>query len=212
MHQARAPSVRRSGLSARMKRSASPQNEMRKQLKRYLPDYDAIRSNRLLSIFGNALLHPRLWHLNRRSAAGAVAIGLFCGLVPGPLQMLSAALACVVLRVNLPLALFTTLYTNPITIVPLYLVAFGLGKLVMGAFGASNGGEFVAPPEWGDLSLWSWTQALIDWMAALGAPLALGLILLASLLACLGYFLVHAAWRVYLARAWRVRRERRGTR
>ena len=39
-------------------------------------------------------------------------------MVPGPLQMLAAALLAVPLRVNLPVALATTLYTNPVTIGP----------------------------------------------------------------------------------------------
>ena len=45
--------------------------------------------------------------------------------------------------------------------------------------------------------------------SSLGTPLALGLILLASLLAFLGYVVVRAAWRIYLVRARRVRCERR---
>jgi len=97
---------------------------MRRSLKRFLPNPDVVRNNRWFAPFANTLLHPRLWHLNRRSAAGAVAAGLFCGLIPGPFQMLGAAICAVIFRVNLPLALFCTLYTNPFTIVPLYLVAF----------------------------------------------------------------------------------------
>jgi uncharacterized protein (DUF2062 family) len=49
---------------------------------------------------------------------------MFCGLIPGPLQMLGAAICAVVFRVNLPLAMLTTVYTNPFTIVPLYVVAY----------------------------------------------------------------------------------------
>ncbi|MFZ2628726.1 MAG: DUF2062 domain-containing protein, partial [Rugosibacter sp.] len=84
---------------------------MRRSLKRFLPDHDVIRNNRWFAPFANTLLHPRLWHLNRRSAAGAVAAGLFCGLIPGPFQMLGAAICAVVFRVNLPLAMLCTLYT-----------------------------------------------------------------------------------------------------
>jgi len=177
---------------------------MRKHLRKYLPDHEAIRENRWLAPFGNTLLHPRLWHLNRHSAAGGVATGLFCGLIPGPFQMLGAAICAVVFRVNLPLSLFTTLYTNPFTIVPLYIVGYGLGRLVLG-----GGGEFVAPPVRGPDGLWVWVLALGEWMAHLGKPLALGLVLLASLLAATGYFAVRAAWRVYLIRAWRKRSVRR---
>lgn len=185
---------------------------MRKHLKRYLPDHDAIRSNRWLAMFGDTLLHPRLWHLNRHSAAGAVAAGLFCGLIPGPFQMFGAAICCVIFRVNLPLALFTTLYTNPLTIVPLYVVAFALGKLTLSGIGTAAAGEFVAPPQYGPAGFVAWMQALIDWMAGLGKPLLIGLILLASLLALLGYAVVRAGWRWYLIRSWRRRKLTRSAR
>ena len=73
---------------------------MRKHLKKYLPDHEAVHGNRWLRPFRYTLLHPRLWHLNRHSAAGAVAAGLFCGLIPGPLQMLGAAICAVESEAN----------------------------------------------------------------------------------------------------------------
>ena len=176
---------------------------MRKQLRKYLPDHTAVHDNKWLAPFSGTLLHPRLWHLNRHSAAGAVAVGLFCGLIPGPFQMLGAAICALLFRVNLPLALFTTLYTNPLTIVPLYVVAFGMGKLLLG-----SGGEFVAAPEYGDAGLIAWMHALVDWMFQLGKPLVAGLILLATLLALTGYALMRLAYRYYLVRAWRHRAQR----
>ena len=178
---------------------------MRKTLKRYLPNHETVHSNRWLRPFANTLLHPRLWHLNRHSAAGAVAVGLFCGLIPGPVQMPLAAIACVAFRVNLPLALLTTLYTNPLTIVPLYITAYAMGTWAMGV----PDRRFVPPPEMSDMSLFEWGGAVVDWMAGLGKPLALGLVLLAATLALLGYFGVKAAWRTWLIRSWEHRRMRR---
>jgi uncharacterized protein (DUF2062 family) len=177
---------------------------MRRQIRKLLPDHEAIRSNRWLAPFENTLLHPRLWHLNRRSASGAVAVGMFCGLIPGPLQMLGAAVCAVIFRVNLPLAMLTTFYTNPFTIVPLYIVAFAIGQRAL----PGEHQHFVAPPELGDSGLMQWAHALIDWMIGLGTPLAVGLVLLASGLAVAGYLAVRVAWRFYLIRAWRLRRQR----
>jgi uncharacterized protein len=177
---------------------------MRRWLRRLLPDHSAVRDNRWLAPFENSLLHPRLWHLNRHSVAGGFAVGLFCGLIPGPFQMLGAAIGAVVFRVNLPLALFTTLYTNPLTIVPLYLVAFAIGQVLMRD--ASRG--FQPPPEMEGWAVGQWIIAMADWMAGLGAPLALGLVVLASLLALAGYAAARAAWRISLLRQWRQRRRR----
>ena len=177
---------------------------MRRLLKRYLPDHASLATHRWLAPFGSTLFHPRLWHLNRHSAAGAIATGLFCGLIPGPFQMLGAALGCVLLRVNLPLALLTTLYTNPFTIVPLYILAFSMGEALLGRGEA----RFTPPPEWSGGDVLGGVAALADWMIALGRPLALGLVVLASSLALAGYLLTRIAWRTYLIHHWRKRRQR----
>ena len=46
----------------------------RKFFKRYTPSVDKVREYKVLGVFGEALFHPALWHLNRRSAAGGVAV------------------------------------------------------------------------------------------------------------------------------------------
>ena len=132
---------------------------MRKHLKRYLPNHEAVHGNRWLRPFRNSLLHPRLWHLNRHSAAGAVAAGMFCGLIPGPFQMLGAAICALIFRVNLPLAMFVTLYTNPFTIVPLYLVAYQIGRLATG-----DSAGFSEPPDFDLAHAIDWMEAMLTWM------------------------------------------------
>jgi uncharacterized protein len=191
-----------------MKRSGSaPDDPMpRKFIRRYLPDHASVRANRLVAMFGTLLHHPNLWHLNRDSVAGAVAIGLFAGLVPGPLQVLTALLLAVPLRRNVPVAVVVTFYTNPFTIVPLYLLAYAYGGLLLG----TNRGAPQAQPfemDWSNLS--GSMQALLEWMLSLGMPLAVGLVALALTLAVLGYFTVQLGWRAYVALAWRARRRRR---
>ena len=149
---------------------------MRKTLKRLLPDHQTVSGNRWLRPFSSTLLHPRLWHLNRHSAAGAVAVGMFCGLIPGPLQMMGAAICCVLFRVNLPLALITTLYSNPLTIVPLYVLAFGIGSLILG-----NGDlDFTPPPDLVGMNPALWIGDLAAWASSLGKPLFICLIVLAA--------------------------------
>ena len=177
---------------------------MRRLLKRYLPDHETIRRNPWLRPFENTLLHPRLWHLNRRSAAGAIAAGLFCGLIPGPFQMPGAALCAILFRANLPLALVVTLYSNPFTIVPLYLLAYQTGRLLIG-----DTAGFLLPPAFSFAEFGAWTQAMHTWMLAVARPLAVGLIVLADGLALAGYLLTRGAWRLYLVRHWHRRRARK---
>ncbi|HZR69219.1 MAG TPA: DUF2062 domain-containing protein [Burkholderiales bacterium] len=180
----------------------------RKLFRKYLPTPDSIREHRVLGRFGGWLRHPNLWHLNRRSVAGGVANGLFCGLIPGPFQMLGAAILAVAFRVNLPVALFTTLYTNPLTIGPLYVAAYFVGRLLVGGDAAAHA---AAPAfAWGELA--EWMRAMAHWAMSLGRPLAVGLLALASLLAVLGYALVDIAWRLNVVMAWRRRRAARASR
>lgn len=175
----------------------------RRWLKQFLPDPDSLREQRLLRFMGPRLLHPALWHLNRRSVAGGVAAGLFCGLIPGPLQMLGAAGCAIGLRVNLPIALATTLYTNPFTIVPLYLLAYQIGLLVLP--GQSVG--LAAPPVL-SADIGGSIAALSQWMASLGSPLLVGIPLLAALLAAIGYVFVRVVWGAWLRHTWHRRHAR----
>ena len=176
---------------------------LRHRLRALLPDVGKLRANKSFGVFGERLFHPALWHLHRRSVAGGFAAGLFCGLIPGPLQMAGAALCALLLRVNLPVALATTLYTNPITIIPLYLLAYELGALVLP-------GPPVPLPPAPHLSfdLTASLSSLTDWALALGKPLLIGLPLLALSLAAAGYVLVRAGWGIYLRLAWRRRHPR----
>jgi uncharacterized protein (DUF2062 family) len=177
-----------------------------KFLRKYLPDAEAVRSRRIVTMFGRWAQHPSIWCFNRRSVPGAVAIGLFAGLIPGPLQMLTALLLAAPLKKNIPVALLVTLYTNPLTIVPLYVLAFEYGNLLLGrshGFGAIE--PFVM--DWSD---WLGSmQAMAHWCLSLGKPLGVGLIALAVTLAIVGYLIALLAWRLYIVATWRARAKRR---
>ena len=180
----------------------------RKLFRKYLPSHERISANRYLRLFGTALQHHNLWHLHRRSVAGGVAIGLFCGLVPGPLQMVSAALCAIVFRVNLPVAAIVTWYTNPVTILPLYYLAYKLGLLVTHT-------QPAGPPLFDlqilDVPVKDWIPVAAHWFAQMGKPFATGLVLLALILAITGYLLVMAGWRVHVVMSWRRRQRRRSS-
>lgn len=177
----------------------------RKYFKKYLPPHERIRENRVVRWLGPLLHHHNLWHLNRRSAAGGVAIGAFTGLIPGPVQMLLAAVLAIVFRVNLPVAVLTTLYTNPFTTVPLYLLAYEIGKLFYHPTGAP------APSfdfDWRSQSWLDFFPALFHWVLSLGPTFIVGVLILASLLSVTSYFLVRALWRLGAIIEWRKRRKR----
>lgn len=180
----------------------------RKYFRKYLPTSESIHKHRFLGQFPG-MQHPNIWHLNRHSVAGGFAVGLFAGLVPGPLQMLCAALLAIPFRVNLPVAVLTTLYTNPLTIVPLYVLAYEYGALLLGG---GNGRAPIRTFEMDWVHLADSMRALSEWTLSLGKPLLVGLIALALTLAALGYFVVQIAWRIHVTLAWRARKRSRQVR
>ena len=173
---------------------------LRRLTRRLEPHVDRITHHPWVQRYAPRLAEPDLWHLNRRSSARAVAVGLFSGLIPGPFQVLGAVGLSILFRAHFPLAAITTLYTNPLTIVPLYLVAYQYGGLFIAG---EQKVSALHPPEFS----WSsgYVMEFMAWMGALGRPLALGLVLLASTLAAGGWIVVRLWWRWHAIRAWQRR-------
>lgn len=182
---------------------------MRKHFRKVLPTADTLFSNRFLRRLRPLLGHPRLWHLHRRSVAMGIAIGLVTGLIPLPIQMLMGMIVAVLLRGNVPAAAFATLATNPLTFIPLYLLAYQMGAWITGSTA-----PVAMPPD----MHWDWEgirnaiPQLYGWIEAAGSTLLVGLGLLAALLALGGYLLVMVSWRITVTLAWRNRRRLRSLR
>ena len=126
----------------------------------------------------------QLFRFQRQPLAKGVAVGLFCGLIPGPLQLPSTLMVCACIRANLVAGGVATFYTNPITTLPLYALAFQLGALVI------PGPQVL--PTWDGAG--EGVAAMADWVQALGWPLLVGLPTLGLLLAVVGFLAVHALW------------------
>lgn len=166
---------------------------MKRWLKRRMPDPRIILENRHFSVFGKLLHDPNLWHLNRRSAAGAFGVGLFMMYMPPIGQMFLAAAAAVALRVNLPISVALVWVTNPLTTPPMFYFAYLVGCWIIGA-----------PAVGFSLEFWSEWR---NWVAVL-APLALGMLVCAVVCSAAGYFGVQALWRWNLMREIRNRKQR----
>jgi len=158
-----------------------------------MPNPRTILGNRYLSVFGTLLHDPNLWHLNRRSAAGAFGVGLFMMYMPPIGQMLMAAAAAIALRVNLPISVALVWITNPLTTPPMFYFAYLVGCAILGAPAVGFSLEF-----WADWRNW----------AAVLAPLGLGMLVCAIVCSAAGYLGVQALWRWNLAREIRRRKAR----
>lgn len=140
---------------------------------------------------------------NRRPLARGVAIGAFCGLIPGPLQIPSTLALCAWWRGNAIAGAITTFYTNPLTIVPLYMLGFQIGALLLP--GTQDLPSMSAAMANGSGLM----QGLAEWVQALGWPLLVGLPVLGLVLAALGYAVVQTLWLLpVLGRLHRLRQHR----
>jgi len=177
----------------------------KKLVKKFLPSPEKLHENRFMRRLAPWIGHHNLWHLNRRSVAGGVAVGAFTGLFPGPVQMLSAAICSIVLRVNLPVAVVTTLYTNPFTLIPIYIVAYKIGQFATGQSSSAMPAFDVKLGEGGWLVM---AGDFWRWVMSLGHEFFIGLFILACLLSFTSYFVVRGLWRLHAVMQWRKRKQR----
>jgi uncharacterized protein (DUF2062 family) len=168
---------------------------VRRWIRQHLPSAAYFEKLPFFHHFKRQLSHPSLWALNRRSVAGGVAAGLFCGLIPGPLQVLGALIWVFLARVNLPVAVVVTFYTNPFTIAPLYLLAVAYGEFLLGERSPQT---VLSMPSWDWGHLGSSIQHVWDWGVSLGPALAVGLPALMCTLSLFGYLLVRVVWSIVL--------------
>jgi len=136
-----------------------------------------------------------IWHLNRRSAAGAVFIGLFCAFLPIPMQMVIAAILAIVTRCNLPISVALVWISNPITMPPIFYFTYQLGAWLLDTQITVDSNNF-------SLS-WMW-----DNLGTIGYPLLFGSILCGWIAGVTGFVLTRIAWRAHVIRRWRERRAR----
>lgn len=174
----------------------SPFDRMpRKFFRKYLPDHASLRDHRHLRWAAPWLQHPNLWHLNRHSVAGGVAAGIIGGLIPGPVQIGTAIVLALIFRVNLPVAVATTLLSNPLTWPLIILAAVTIGEFLLGSRGAP-----LTPfsYDWSTQPWQDFLPAFWHWLLGLGEAFLLGQSILAASLAVLGYATVQLGWRWHL--------------
>lgn len=193
-------------------RVASGGRSVKHTFKKWLPKPETVRQNRWLRWLGPVLHHPRLWHFSRKGIALGLALGIFFGLLIPVAQIPVSATVAVLLRANLPMAVASTLVTNPVTFGPVYYGAYRLGKRILGepalteaqAEALLKSAHAAPDPEQG------WTDRLAHWSSKLrtvGKPLIVGLSIIATVSGLAVYFLTSALW--ILKTRWTRRRRLR---
>jgi uncharacterized protein (DUF2062 family) len=167
----------------------------RKILQRLLPHPDRIKQHKALQKLGDRIHDPNLWHLNRRSAAAAAAIGLFVAFIPTPGQMLIAATLALYFRANLVISVILVWITNPVTMPPIFYAAYVVGSWLM-----MDPATLTEVPAFSLSTEWLQAELLKIWK-----PFLLGSFILGTVSATLGYFLVRSLWRWHAVQNWEAR-------
>ncbi len=165
-------------------------------IRRYLPHRDKIRSHKHLQFLGDRIHHPDLWHMNRRSVAGAVTLGIFLSYMPMPFQMVAAAILALLFRVNLPISVVCVWVSNPITFGPMLLLAYEVGLILLGL-------PMMHLPT--DMSINWFTEMIVE----IWKPLIVGCVVMGTLCGLTANLMVRWTWRLHLIRAWQNRKQRR---
>jgi uncharacterized protein (DUF2062 family) len=70
--------------------------------------------------------------INRKSITKGVAIGIFWGFIPMPMQMLAVVLTTPLARFNVPIAVSMVWFSNPVTMPFMYYMEYKTGAFLLG--------------------------------------------------------------------------------
>lgn len=167
----------------------------------HVPTRESIERNRFLKPVAHRILVPSLWRLNRRSVPRGVALGIFSGILFPFAHMALAAVLALPFRANVPTAVGTTMINNPVTFVPIIMVAKTIGHWVLrldrdvpGQPIATNVHEH---------------EGWLHYIAQGSAATVVGLLVMAVVLSVAGYAASTLGWRWRVMRKWRGRAARR---
>jgi uncharacterized protein (DUF2062 family) len=178
---------------------------MKKYFSRWLPAPESIHSSRLLRWMGPILHQPWLWQFNRKTVPKSVAIGVFWGFIIPVFQSVGAVFTAIYFRGNIPVAVLSTLVTNPFTYAPVYILAYQVGTLVLGqsvdpaSMAALEGG--MLPIESESISQWHKVGDIIK-------PWLLGLTIFAVVGSIGSYLLTIGLWRIAVIMRLRRKKQR----
>ena len=163
-------------------------------IKKIFPKLDSVKEEKILKVFGPAVLQPNLWHINKKSVSRGFAIGAFCAFLPIPgIQMILAAFLSITFAANLPLAVILTWITNPFTYIPIVYFAIKIGGIFINAEST-----YEIKSEQINIS----TELMQYW-----EPLFLGSFILSIISSLLSYILIRMYWRYYVIKIWSKRKK-----
>jgi uncharacterized protein (DUF2062 family) len=165
----------------------------RRVLKKLLPSPCRLQQYWPVRVFGQRLLDPRLWSLHRRAITGAFGAGLAICFIPLPVHMFVAGLVAIVWRLNVPAVYGTIFLVNPVTMLPVYYLAYRVGAVLLR----------VAPEHFSFQLSWDWLQ---NGLGPMWQPFLLGCLVCALIAGVVGWLSLEAVWRWRVSSRYRARR------
>ncbi|MFM7397286.1 MAG: DUF2062 domain-containing protein [Gammaproteobacteria bacterium] len=145
--------------------------------------------------FAHVFIDPRLWSMQRRSITAAFGIGLAICFIPLPVHIPVAFMLAMLLRLNVPTLIGTVFIVNPITVVPIYYLAYVTGRMALGQ----------APGKFRFELSWDWLQ---NGLGPVWKPFLLGCLICSVVFGLAGWFLLDRIWRSRVLKKYRERRHR----
>ena len=167
----------------------------KKIIRKFMPYRTRITENTMIKKLGPRLQDPGIWHINRRSISGAVAVGLFCSLIPVPFQMLLAAVVAIIFRVNILIAVPIVWVSNPVTMPPIFYFCYQVGVSILGS--TTRAFNFELSFQW-----------LANELEFIWQPFLLGCLVVASVTSFLGYCVIRLLWRYMVWQEMKKRHKR----
>jgi uncharacterized protein (DUF2062 family) len=160
---------------------------------RNLPTREQMEGSRWTRPFANRILRSELWRFTRRSVPRGVALGMLVGIIMPFAQILIAALLCLSVRANVPVAALTTFITNPITTPLIWVLSYNVGAWMLRV----DAMTVVAPvntamehSQFGDM---------LQWLTGATLVTAFGLVVVAVVSAAVSYVVTGFVWRHVVA-------------
>lgn len=159
---------------------------------RHIPTREQLERNRFIKPFAHRILHSELWRFTRRSVPRGVALGLFVGVMIPLAHFVVATFLAVFVRANIPAALAATFVGFPVIYVGILALAYKIGEWLLHVDAATA----IQPIS--ETLHGTQTGTLLQRLTGAGPGTALGLFVIATLLASVGYLATSFGWRWWI--------------
>ena len=166
---------------------------------RNLPTREQMERSRVIRPFAHRVLRSELWRFTRRSVPRGVALGILVGVIVPVAQILFAALMCLSVRANVPVAALTTFITNPVTTPLIWVFSYKVGAWLLQVDAMTVVAPVNAAMEHSQF------DDMIQWLTGATLVTAFGLVVVAVVAAAAGYLATSFGWRWWIGHKRRVR-------